>query len=101
MGKTRAVRPRSGQRIVDVGNAENSGRVGNLVALESIRVSFSITPLVVVADYRPNVAREVDIRHELESGFWMPLHDHPLFLGQLARFVQDLGGNDDLADIVQ
>src|ERR1700730_16201427 len=56
---------------------------------------------MMVPDDRPNVAGKVDVRDELEARFRVALHDRPLFVGELARFVQDFRRHDDLSDIVE
>src|SRR3954469_20866888 len=55
----------------------------------------------MVANDGSDVAGEVDVGDQLKTRLRMSLHDRPLFLGQFARFVQHLGGYDDLADVVQ
>src|SRR5687768_11726975 len=50
---------RTGQRVVDIGNADNARSQWDLLTLETIGISSSIPVFVVVADHRPDIFREL------------------------------------------
>jgi len=95
------IRPRGGQRVVDVGDAKDAGGKWNVLALEAIRISLAVPALVVIADDRAYVPGKIDVCDQLEAGLRVSFHDGPLFVGELARLVQYFGRNDDLSDVVQ
>src|SRR5436190_6212150 len=101
VGQPRPIRSGSGQSVVDVGNAKDAGRQGNLITLEAVRIAGAVPPLMVVPDDRGNVPWKIDVGHQFQTSLRVALHDCPLFFGELARFVQDLSRNDNLANIVQ
>ena len=81
MGQSWPVRSGRRQGVVDIGDAKDPRREGNLIALQSIGITSAVPTLVVVADDCSDVAWKVDVRDELESGFGVVLVG--MFLGAL------------------
>src|SRR5579862_4988156 len=60
--KRRPVRPRREHGVVSVGDGENAGEERNLLALEAVRIAFSVPSLLVVPDQRQELVRAAE-RH--------------------------------------
>src|SRR4051812_13706463 len=101
MGKSGPVRPCRRQSIVDVCNAKNPRREGNVLTLEAVGVALPVPPLVMIADDGTDVTGKIDVGDQLEARFGVTLHYRPFLVGQLARLVQYFGRHDDLSDVVQ
>ena len=101
MREARAIRPRRGQGVVHIRHAKDAGRERNVFAFEAVWITPTVPPLVVVPNDGADIARKINVRDQLESGFRVSLHDCPLFLGKLSRLIQNLGRDDDLADVME
>src|SRR2546423_170467 len=101
MCKSGPVRPSRCQSVVYIGDAKDARRERDFFTGETVGVPFSVPTLLVVSNDRSDVSGKINVGDELEPGLRMPLHYCPLFLGQLARFVQYLSGYDDLSDVMQ
>src|SRR5476651_2258439 len=83
-----SIRSRGGQRIINVGDAENPSGEGNLLAGETVGISVAVPPLVVVPDDRTYISREINVRDEFQPRLRVALHDRPFLIGESARLVQ-------------
>ncbi len=101
MGQARSIGARRGERVIDIGDAQDASRERDLLARESVRIARAVPALVVIADDRANVPGKVDVGDELESRLGMPLHELPFYRGELARIVQNLGRHYDITYVVQ
>ena len=89
-------------RVDRVGDREDSGADGDLLAREPIRVTVPVPALVVRPDdLDPRLLQERDTTDHLRAEQGVRLHHTPLGLVQGARLQEDLVGNADLADVVE
>ncbi len=95
------------ERVVHVRDRDDLRGNGNVVPFQPVGIALSVITLVVPAAYfvtEPNerfVLTERNVVEHLCALDGVPLHDLELFRREFARFVQNLGRNGNLADVVQ
>src|SRR5919106_466223 len=90
-----------GHRVVCVGNREGASGQRNLDPLQSIRITRSIPPFMVVQDDPHRRAREADRLDNPSPQLGMGPHDAPLIDRKRTGLVQDVVRHTDLSDVVQ
>ena len=66
-----------------------------------MRVATAVPALVMRFDNGPHFPREVGFGKELRAGGRVSLDEGPLVRGESALLVQDVGGNGDLAKVME
>ena len=74
---------------------------GIFVPDEAVGIPVAIPALVMAPHHRRDVPRKLHVGQHLLAGGRMLPNERPLFVRELARLVQHLGRNDQLADVVQ
>src|SRR5206468_10818505 len=74
---------------------------GNLVALETVRVTGSVVVLVMRKHDRPDSFEVRDLPDEIRSDDGVRLHLGPLFVGERGGLPQNVLGDADLSDVVE
>ena len=87
--------------IVSVSHSDDPGELGNIVALELVRVASSVESLVVMVGADAEVGELYDTGEDVLADRGVFLDLLVFFVCQLALLVDDLVGYSDLADIVQ
>ena len=98
---TRTVRPIGRQRVEAVHHLQNPGANRNLLAGKAVRITCAVPVLMVMPDDRHDGIREFDHRQDVGADRRMTLHHLELGRRELSRFVQDVLGHRQLADVVQ
>ena len=78
------------ERIIHVHDPHDLRRHRDLLAAQAIGIAGAVIALVVPANDRLQVPRELDRRQQLEAPDRVHLHDLELFVRQRAGLVQDL-----------
>src|SRR5205807_8885850 len=100
-GAGAVVGPVGGDGVVDVGELEDLRRHGELRAEQAVGIARAVQPLVVPADDGQEVPQALERLADALADERVLVHHDPLFFGQPAGLVDDLGGDPDLADVVQ
>src|SRR5690349_8287318 len=102
------VRPRRGQRVVDVRQRHDARRERDRVALQAGRVAAAVPLLVVAARDVAAADQEAlvgELAHHaldrLRADLVVRAHDLPLLVREAPGLEQDRVGDADLADVVQ
>ena len=95
------VGPGRGQGVIDVHDADDLCRERDLLAVQPVGVATAVVFLVMPANDRLQIPRELDAREELHAPHGMLLHHIGFFAREWPRLVQDLVGHTHLADVVQ
>src|SRR5260370_9847263 len=100
-GKRNPVRARNGQRVIDVRDLQNAGVHGNLLSAETVGISASVHPLVVVPDYPQNPTERSQRRTDVFSNHRMLSHDFHFFSVERPWLQKDAIRDRHLADVVK
>ena len=87
--------------VVGVGDGDDPGQFGDVVAGQAARVAVAVDPLVVGEDdfrHRPVAVERGDHAGALLG---MALDQHPVLVGERHVGLEDAVGKDELADVVQ
>src|SRR5947209_8782473 len=80
---------------------DDSGFDRNLLALQAVRIAGPIPALVLGSDDRTERREELDRDEDPLADHRMFSHDGELLWGEWSRFLEDVAGDADLADVVQ
>ena len=75
--------------------------LGDLVSGQPQRVAAAVDPFVVVHDPGERLVQEPDLPHDLQPAHGVQLDGGVLLVGQRPVLGEDLGGDAELADVVQ
>jgi hypothetical protein len=89
------------QGIVAIHNRENASGQRNVGALETVGISASVPVLMMVANDRHHWKRKLDSRQDGCTHVRVLLHLLVFRCGQRTRFVEDMFGNRQLAQVVE
>ena len=84
-----------------VGDGDDAGTEGDLVARETVRVPGTVPAFVMVADDRPGRREQVERLEERVADLRVRLDDRALLLVERPRLEEDTVGDADLADVVE
>lgn len=100
-GRGLVVRPVRHQRVKVVDGREDARAERDLFGLEAGRVPPTVPPFVMAQDERHDGIREGHAADDFRADLRMNADLLELFLGERARFGQDVLGHGELADVVQ
>jgi hypothetical protein len=89
------------QRVVDIGNLDDSGQERNLISAQAVRVTAAVPTFVAAPDDGQHGLQRLERAADLFAARGMTPHRAPLLRSQFACFQEDGIGNCDLADVAQ
>ena len=96
-----AVRAVAGHRVEGVADQHDAAGQRDLAGLQAVGVAAAVPALVLVADRAGDLFKAGHGHDDALADHRVLLHHFPLLVVELARLVQDLVGDSDLADVVQ
>jgi len=84
-----------------VGDRENAGAEGNLVAFQAARIAGAVVELLVSKDDFRRIAEKRDADEHVVADFAVLAHDLLFVIGQRAWFAENAVGDSHFADIMK
>src|ERR1051325_11376178 len=95
------IRPGAGQRIVDIGDLDDSGQNRDFILPETVRISGAVPTFMMMPDDGEHRRKRFQGPADFLAADGMTPHDKPLFRGQLSGFEQNRIGNSNFSNVVQ
>src|SRR5581483_4573295 len=94
------VRPIRGHCVVCVGYGDNPREQGNILSSETVRVTLTVDPLMMVPHHSGDFRVRVNVRKDSLSNFRVALHLASLIERQRAGLLEQTSRKSDLPDVV-